>query len=526
MKILSRRGKKFLYMFLFFTLVGISTLVYNSQNLVIFDNENLNLHSSDIVTRTREWIKNADFSYPIEPWYSQASGDISDTAVGFSPGEGYFKVIGEEYTFSDISGTPLSSNWTRVHNPEFPAYPDTATINSGGCYVSHQWAEYADQSPSVNWDRNVSMPIDMSDYIITSASLTAIVNGSVDVNVEAPGDSATDHYTWDYARFYVLLSDLSKSKKYEIAHYQTVDLGKDGPPAITQLNDTLMTTVSENDLKFYLTSVLSSDFQNFTITLGIRIWCEDNRLSDQDDWNYLYINSCSLTFTYQKKVDQRSSASWNQIGDRISGQNVSIVDGNLQFKYKIDQLWPMELSTNSRLNILINNNTLLENIKLITATSTFQDAKAGGFDVTRLILKDVNISLSIELFLGDTFPLDHNFTISITDVYLRIIYTEFVPEREEQPWFFAGLFIISAIAAAVLTGLLIAYAKVWRFPIPIRKIRKHKKALTDEKAPDVKIISREAAFKRNYSGEMDKTTKILKGPPLNGKIEKEKLFRK
>lgn len=525
MKMISRRSGKFLYIFLFFTLIGISTLVYNSQNLVLLKDENINVHSSDIVTRTREWIKNADFSYPIDPWYSQASGDLSDTDVGFSPGEGYFKVIGQEYTFSDISGTPLSSDWTMVHNPEFPAYPDTATINSGGCYVSHQWAEYADQSPSVNWDRNVSMPIDMSDYIITSASLTAIVNGSVNANVETPGDSATDHYTWDYARFYVLLSDLSKSKKYEIAHFQTVDLGQDSP-SITTLNDAFMTTISEKDLKFYLTSVLSSDFQNFTITLGVRIWCEDNRLSDQDYWNYLYIKSFSLTFTYQKKIDQRSSVSWNQIGDRISGQNVSIVDGNLGFKYKIDQLWPIELSSNSRLNILINNNSLLENVKLSTATLSFQDAKAGGFDVTKLILKDVNISISVELFLGDTFPLDHNFTISITDVYLRIIYTEFVYVREEQPWFFLGLFILSSMAAATLTGLLIAYVKVWRFPIPIRKIRKHRKTLSDEKPPDVKIMSREAAFKRNYSAEIDKTTKILKGSPLNGKIEKDKLFRK
>ncbi|MFX0031719.1 MAG: hypothetical protein ACFE9P_03565 [Candidatus Hermodarchaeota archaeon] len=524
MKKISIRYKKLLYAAFFFALIGVLTLVYNSQNLILLEDEKSRLHSSGIITRDREWIDNSDFSDPIDPWYSQVSEDISDINVGFIPGEGYFKVIGEEYSFSDISGTPISTDWTRVHNPEFPSYPDTSTINSGGCYVSHQWGEYSDQSPSVHWERNVSMPIDMSDYIITSASLTAIVNGSANSNVETPGDSATDYYTWDYTRFYVLLSDLSKSKIYEVAYYQTVNLGQDSPP-ITTLNDTLMTTTSEQDLIFYLSSVLSSDFQNFSITLGIRIWCEDNRLSDQDYWNYLYIKSCNLSFTYQKKIDQRSSGSWNQIGDIISGQNVSIIDGNLRFNYKIDQLWPTVLSPNSRLNILINNNSLLENIKLSTATSTFQEAKVGGFDVTKLLLKNVNISLSIVLFLGDTFPLNQNFTISITDVYLRIIYTEFILDVvEDQPWFFAGLFIISSMAAAVLTGLLIAYVKVWRFPIPVRKVRKHKKALPHEKDPDVKIASREATFKKTYHGEIEKTSKILKGAPLNGKIEKDKLF--
>jgi len=230
--------------------------------------------------------------------------------------------------------------------------------------------------------------------------------------------------------------------------------------------------------------------------------------------------------TYEKKINQFTKLSWNYIGDKISGENVSIIDGNLRFRYKIDQFWPVALSPNSRLNILINNNSLLESIKLSNAPLSFEDAKIGGFDVTKLILKNINISLSIQLFLGDQFPLNQNYTISITDVYLRVIYNVYVPETEEEPWFFTGLFIIAAIAAAVISGLLIAYIKVWRFPIPIRKLRKHRKALPSEKGPNVKIISREAAFKGNFHKEVSKTSKFLKGPPLNGKIEKDKLFKK
>ena len=47
-----------------------------------------------------------------------------------------------------------------------------------------------------------------------------------------------------------------------------------------------------------------------------------------------------------------------------------------------------------------------------------------------------------------------------------------------------------------------------------------------KKDPNVKIISREAGFRSSFHKETSKTSKYLKGPPLNGKIEKDKLFRK
>ncbi|MGB5912210.1 MAG: hypothetical protein WBH31_13535 [Promethearchaeia archaeon] len=537
---ISRIKKKTLYILIIFILFGVSAISYNYfHNLAPIRGEEQTFHTSPIVEQTKEIINNPDFSDPIDPWDDQASGaDPSDVLAGYTPGEGYFKTLGEQRTFSEISGKPLYTEWEKVHNPEFPAYPDDSNITTEGCWVTHEFAELADQTPSVHWERNISMPVDMSDYIITSASITAVINATVTASpggwsgggVEAPGDATdvggTQNYTWDYVRFYILLSDLTKNKVYEVAYNQTSDLGKDSAGATDSMPDTLMTPVLEDDLIFYLTSVLSSDFYNFTITLGIRIWSEDNWLSDRDIWNDLLIKSCSLTFTYEKKINQFTKLSWNYIGNKISGQNVSIIDGNLRFRYKIDQLWPTALSPNSRLNILINNNSLLETIKLSNAPLSFEDAKTGGFDVTKLILKNINISLSIQLFLGDQFPLNQNYTISITDVYLRVIYNVYVPETEEEPWFFTGLFIIAAIAAVVISGLLIAYIKVWRFPVPIRKLRKHRKALPSEKDPDVKIISREAAFKGSFHKEVSKTSKFLKGPPLNGKIEKDKLFKK
>jgi len=536
----SRINKKLVYfttLFLISGMIFLSSLDIQNQNLKK-NMEYNTLKLSTIIEHQDQWLKNSNFSIPVDPWESQVQGDASDITSFSSVGQANYEVIGEQRSYSNISGTPLSSEWTKVHNPEFPLYPDTSTINSEGCYVSHEYAEGAQQFPSVHWDRNITMSVDMSDYIITSASLSAVVNGTVTAfpggwgtgGIETPGDATdngnTQNYTWDYVRFYILFSDLTKEKVYEVAYNQTVDLGKDSAGLTDTMPDTFMTTVSEEDLIFYLTSVLSSDFQNFTITLGVRIWCEDNWWSDRDIWDSLLIKTCNLTFTYQKKIDRFTTASWNQIGNTISGENIEITEGNLKFKYKTDPLWPVGLSPNSEIRFFINDNSLLETIKLSSATTNFEDAKTGGFDVTTLILKDINISVSIQVFIADTFALNENITISITEVYLEISYKEFILDPDDAPWFFSGIFIIALVAAVALTGFLIAYIKVWRFPVPVRKVRKYNKTLAKEKDPDLKIVTRKTAFNKNYHDELKKTDKILTGTQMDGKILKDKLLDK
>jgi len=522
----SRINKKSVY---FITLFLISGMIFvsslNLQNQSLKKNLDYNsLNLSTINEYEEQWLKNSNFSIPVDPWESQVQGDVSDITPFSSFGQANYEVIGEQRSYSNISGTPLSSDWTRVHNPEFPLYPDTSTISSEGCFVSHTFAEGSDQFPSVHWERNVSLPVDMEDYVITSASLSAVVNATVtaspggwsDGGIEAPGDATgngnTQNYTWDYVRFYILFSDLTKNKIYEVAYNQTSDLGKDSAGSYDDMTDTFMTTVPEEDLIFYLTSVISSDFQNFTVSLGMRIWCEDNWISDRDIWDALLIKSCNLTFTYEKKIDRFTTASWNQIGNALSGENIEIVEGNLRFKYRIDPLWPVDSSPNSEIRFFINNNTLLETVKLSSATTIFQEATTGGFDVTTLILKDINISVSIQVFIADTFALNNNITISITDVHLEISYTEFILDTEETPWFYSGIFIIALAAATILTGLLITYIKVWRYPVPVRKIRKYNKTLEKEKGPDLNIVTRKTAFNMNYHDEVKKTEKFMKKP--------------
>jgi hypothetical protein len=499
--------------------INVRSLV-NSQNTTNDLNQSkINMSSEEIYTIP--WLKNSDFTSN-ESWVETKEGDINDVSANINNSQANFIVIGEERTFSDISGKPISSDWTQVHNPEFPAYPDTHTINSDGCYVSHSWSELADQSPSVHWDRNITMPVNMNDYIITSASLSAVVNGTANTNVECPGDptdlGGTQHYTYDYARFYVLLSDLTKEKVYEVAYFQTVDLGQN-TPAITALPDTLMITVPEDYLIFFLSSVLSSDNFHFTITLGIRIWCEDNWFSDSDTFNSLVINSCSLNFTYQKKINQFTSISYYQQGNSISGRNTQIKNATFNFKYKIDQDWPFSLSPNSEIKILINNNSFRETVKLSSLNTTFTEFATEGIDITHLIQKGVNISVSIQVSIADTFSLDRNITISVDDVVLIISYIVTSVRNVEQPWLFLILLIAASIISAGIGGYLIAYQRILKYPPPVRKTRKYRASLKKKNAPNVLIFSRAAAFTSVYGAVLSQAGKALKLKPAEQNIE-------
>ncbi len=478
------------------------------------------------------WLDNPTFEDPIEPiWFPDIEGDESDVDTSTSLNQANLQILGEEYTFEVIADPP-DGNWTAVNNPSFPRFPDNHFTDSVGLNVYHYWDEDEDQThntPSVHWKRNFTMPVNMADYIITSASIQSTFNATVTVGphsgggIDCPGDTLPQSSTFDYARFYVLVSDPNNTYEYEIAYNQTVDLGQDSPE-ISNYSDTRMVNIPEDVLIAFLTSIFKENNFNFTITLGIDIYCEDNEPGvDEDRWDSLIIRSLDFKFTYRKKIDQFTSVSWNQEGAAISGSNKLITGATLLFKYKIDQDWTSS-SPNSEIRVLINNNLHSETIKLSKVTNTFQEAKTGGYDVTFLILKDVNISLSIQIYLADEFGLEKVITVSITDVYLYISYIVTFPDIFSEPWIFAGLFIIAIIGASLLAAYLIAYQTYLKYPVPVRKVRKYRKTLTKEKDPGVHIIKRKSSFKKIFRNELDKTSKFLKGAPLDGKIIREKLI--
>jgi len=394
---------------------------------------------------TIEWLDNTEFETPIDPWYNTTEGDISDVNASISSEAANFEVLGTEGTFTFVEDPPQASNWTSRRNPDHPSYPqwpeggaDQYAIDSGGFWARHQWVEGPRQTPSIQWISQVEMPVNMSDYTITSASVRGIVNATVNSNVDVntiygdtpdgDNDATPQGSDYDSISFYIRITDPDYNQLFQIASNKTYNLGL---PTYTTMVDTLMTPQTENYLIFALTSALSYDYKNFSIIVGIDIFCEDNCWTDRDEFTSIRINHVSLNFTYEKKIDQFTSISWNQIGNKLTGANIDIENATLNFKYKIDKSW-ITSSPNSEFRVYINNRVHTETVKLSNANTTFQDIKIGGFDVTSLILKDVNISVSIQVYLADTFTLNQTIIISIDNASLLISFTENTVETETK----------------------------------------------------------------------------------------------
>lgn len=493
-----------------------------------------NLKSSRVVYHlNNSWIDNPTFDGSGEPWESRIQGDTRDVSGNISLGQANYEIIGDSGTIQ--IDNPLNNiDWQDYNNPEFPISPDTNGSSSAGLYITHEWDENVDQTrntPSIHWKRTITMPVNMSDYIISDASLKVIFNASVTAvgsnplqphigGIERPGDytesnppSVPQFGIGDFATFYVLISDIDNKNSFLLAINQTTDLGQDSP-TIWNYSDTFLETVPKNILISYLNSILEYDDYNFVITLGIDVYCEDNEYNvDVDTWDMLIMRSFNLTFSYEKKIDQFNAFSWEQVGNAISGTNVQITSAIVNFNYKINRPWPVSSSPNSEIRVLFNNNSMTESVKLATANNSFQIAKKGGFDVRSLILKDVNITISIQVYMADEFGLAQNITISIDDAYLTISYIEVFRDILNEPWVFSALLVFASIATAGITGYLIAYQRIFKYPRPIRKVMKYRRTLRRSQAPDVAIMPQNVAFNLAYNQEIANSSKMLKIKP-------------
>ena len=288
----------------------------------------------DVWYYDEQMLTNTGFDTEITPWTNDTSNAGNSLSPSYTANEADIEVLGDNGTFSIIDAPPSSSDWTPVTNPDFPLKPNgrynLGTINSGygidseGCWATHEYDEATNQTdnfPSIHFARNVNMPVNMTDYVITSASVSAWFNATVRTNLEANGDTIGGggyHGVWDWVRFYVLISDLDNLNEFQIANYKTDTLGSGycdrwSIGSAYYLGDTAMIPVDESTLIYYLTTVLSRDYRNFTITLGIQIYAEDNYPNyDWDTFRRLLINNFSLSIDYEKKIDPLTSVSWNQ----------------------------------------------------------------------------------------------------------------------------------------------------------------------------------------------------------------------
>ncbi|MFX1242622.1 MAG: hypothetical protein ACFFA7_15340 [Promethearchaeota archaeon] len=540
--------KKKVFIVLILIPISLSWVFLSSFNYLPYTLKSggLNLNPISAVSRnTTQWLKNPNFNSGGEYWSSSFTGDLNDVNASIHSGEAHYEILGDKRTYSLIADPPLALNWFERDNPNFPNRPDIYEITSEGCRVSHEFDDTtAIQNPSVQWDQNISLNVDMSDYIIKSVSIQAIVNATVDNNLDrlddyingdlarlSPNNIVDTYSVGDYIRFFVSISDLDKNKIYEIAHFQTEQIGSGDPPGKDYLYDTYMISVPQDVLTFYLESVLDTDNSNFTISLGISIHTEDNVVNywDLDNFDELMIKFVNFTFTYEKKIDQYTSISWIQKANSINGDNIKILDATLNFKYKVNMNWSETLSPNSELRILINNNELEKTIKLKDIEITFQDLNLGADLIKSYILTNVNFTFSIVIFLADTFALNQIMDFSIDDVYLTISYVKF--SNESFPYSLIFIILILLLVIALLTSLslrsyILIPRKLKKRTALLSRTQKFKDA---ENIQGILIVHNPTGlplFSRNYSDLMEGNKAIFSGFLQAISIVGEEVIRK
>ncbi|MFX1428822.1 MAG: hypothetical protein ACFFCY_01505 [Promethearchaeota archaeon] len=537
--------------FLFIIVISISsswifikTYTNQSSNISI-EELNITPKSSEIRNST-QCLKDTSFDSGTEYWTPSFTGDTSDVNASVHSGQANFEILGDKRTFSLIADPPIALDWSERDNINYPNRPDEYGITIDGCKVSHLYDDQtAITNPSIHWDRNVSLQVDMSDYSITSASIDVIVYANASLDIDREGDTEARNDLWrsletydvgDYVRFYVLISDLEKGRVYELAYLQPTDLGEGNPPGGSPgediMPDTYMFSYPEEDLIFYLSSVLNTDNSNFTLTLGMALHFEDNIITDwdYDEFNELIIKFVNFTFTYEKKIDRYTSVSYNQKITAINGDKIEIIDAILDFKYKANLNWSKSLSPNSELKILINNNEIEKYIKLADFETTFQELNLGADDIKSYILPNVNFSFSIMMFLADEFTLDQIITFSIDDVHLTISYIKYTNELFPYHLIMIILVIFTVIIAILTCLSLRSYIFVPRKHKKTAALLSRTQKFKDaENIQGILLIHNPTGlplFSRNYSDLMEDKKALFSGFLQAISIVGEEIIRK
>jgi len=440
------------------------------------------------------WLSNSGFSSQ-DSWYgSQEGGDSSDVNQSISGGSARYVINGEERTFSDISGVPKNnSDWTPVNNTEIKYEPDDYEINSKGCWVTHRWEDGADaaQLNAIQWDRNITLEVDMTDYNITAISLSATANATVNANdganagIEILGEHETGYQncTGDFVRFYIYISDIYKNQEYEIAFLQPDDLGIDSAGEFDYLYNTSLTVLSVDNIRNLIKSLLLVDpeHKTFIFSLGIIILSEDDYNNDEDIWDELIINSCDFSFTYEKIINPLTTISWNQDGPKISSvkynetNNITLLGASLTFQYRISEPWPSR-SPNTQIIMFINNN---QNPITIYLENKGTQIYTVTFDVLSLLSVAVDyVNFSIQLYIGDTFGENNNIIVYIDNINLFISYREIgvlPPIPPGIDWTPAIIALTVGIIGAIMG--LVSYILYFQYPPLVRQVRARRRKI-------------------------------------------------
>jgi len=137
----------------------------------------------------------------------------------------------------------------------------------------------------------------------------------------------------------------------------------------------------------------------------------------------------------------------------------------------------------------------------------------GIYEVTILNIPDGSYTFTITAFAGDDYDFER-FEITVT-----------VIRPSEETLLFLILLIVSSIATVSALTYLYLYQKVFKYPKPVRKVRKYSKTLRKTNDPRVDITAREKAFKVEYQNDLAKTSKLLKGKPTEITSKPNKMLK-
>jgi hypothetical protein len=117
--------------------------------------------------------------------------------------------------------------------------------------------------------------------------------------------------------------------------------------------------------------------------------------------------------------------------------------------------------------MFVSGKELSETIKLSSVGLTSQ--KSTNYNVTSLISLDENITVSVQLYIGDNFELDAPITLSIDDVILKITYVVILPDPTPtnlRPYIYSS----AGLLAALTTGIGL-YEGIFKFPAAVRSVK-------------------------------------------------------
>ncbi len=233
---------------------------------------------------------------------------------------------------------------------------------------------------------------------------------------------------------------------------------------------------------------------------------------------------------------------WNFTENTILKQYILIISSR-ELNIGINFLTIFARKTNYESSTVLLKITVRQIITNIT-TETGEDIiniQAGDSIHLKITLKDLdfdrmitNATIKYIWDLGQGYIIDDNkdgiyelilnniqagtFTIYFTVVnvsadYLfetKVITITSIPKQEDT-FLITLLLGVSIVGIIALSSYFVAYQRVLKFPLPVRKIHKFKKTLKKKKSPDVEIITSNDSLKTIYEEHLAPIAKLLKG---------------